>query len=228
MPMQGKVIEVYREGADRIGLVEFAGKRRAIHLTLIPDVKAGDEVLFHAGFATERLPRQENEPAEKTAPTHRVNLETGGAYRLLNELDPQQLRKLIPLAEELKIVIALEEVWNKFLLSPIEFAKYTDEFASPWVKVWFDVGNIVFYGYPQDWIRTLGNRICELHLKDFKRRDDGYSWVNLGDGDIDWAEVHKALAEIGYSGTATTEIEGGDEAYLRDVSKRIDRLVIGA
>jgi len=100
MPMQGKVIEVYREGADRIGLVEFAGKRRAIHLTLIPDVKAGDEVLFHAGFATERLPRQENEPAEKTAPTHRVNLETGGAYRLLNELDPQQLRKLIPLAEE--------------------------------------------------------------------------------------------------------------------------------
>ena len=84
----------------------------------------------------------------------------------------------------------------------------------------------MFYGYPQDWIRTLGNRIVELHLKDFKRRDDGYSQVNLGDGDIDWSEVHKALAETGYSGAATTEIEGGDEAYLRDVSKRIDRLVI--
>jgi len=149
------------------------------------------------------------------------------SYRDAWTRSQKQIRKLIPLAEELKIVIALEEVWNKFLLSPLEFARYTDEFASPWVKVWFDVGNIVFYGYPQDWIRTLGNRICELHLKDFKRRDDGYSWVNLGDGDVDWAEVHKALAEIHYSGTATTEIDGGDEAYLRDVSKRIDRLVIG-
>jgi L-ribulose-5-phosphate 3-epimerase len=154
-----------------------------------------------------------------------VNPQT--SYRDAWTRSQKQIRKLIPLAEELKIVIALEEVWNKFLLSPIEFAKYVDELASPWVKVWFDVGNIVFYGYPQDWIRTLGNRIVELHLKDFKRRDDGYSWVNLGDGDIDWGEVHKALAEIGYSGTATTEIDGGDETYLRDVSKRIDRLVIG-
>jgi len=154
-----------------------------------------------------------------------VNPQT--SYRDAWTRSQKQIRKLIPLAEELKIVIALEEVWNKFLLSPLEFAKYTDEFASPWVKVWFDVGNIVFYGYPQDWIRTLGNRICELHLKDFKRRDDGYAWVNLGDGDIDWGEVRKALAEIGYTGAATTELEGGDEAYLRDVSRRIDRLVIG-
>src|SRR6266571_4723153 len=139
----------------------------------------------------------------------------------------QQIRKLIPLAEDLKIVIAIEEVWNKFLLSPLEMATYIDEFHSPWVKAWFDVGNVVLYGYPQDWIRTLGKRIVELHLKDFKRREDGYRWVNLGEGDIDWPEVRKALAEIGYSGTATTELEGGDEAYLRDVSKRVDRLALG-
>jgi len=138
-----------------------------------------------------------------------------------------QIRKLVPLAEELKIVIALEEVWNKFLLSPLEFAQYVDEFKSPWVKVWFDVGNVLFYGYPQDWIRTLGDRIVELHLKDFKRKDDGYAWVNLGDGDVDWGEVRKALAEIGYAGTATTEIDGGDAAYLRDVSRRVDRLALG-
>jgi len=138
-----------------------------------------------------------------------------------------QIRKLVPLAEELKIVIALEEVWNKFLLSPLEFAQYVDEFKSPWVKVWFDVGNVMFYGYPQDWIRTLGDRIVELHLKDFKRKDDGYAWVNLGDGDVDWGEVRKALAEIGYAGTATTEIDGGDAAYLRDVSRRVDRLALG-
>ena len=138
-----------------------------------------------------------------------------------------QIRKLIPLAHELGVVIAVEEVWNKFLLSPLEFARYIDEFKSPWVKAWFDVGNVVLYGYPQDWIRTLGKRIVELHLKDFKRLEDGYKWVNLGDGDIDWPEVRKALAEIGYSGAATTELEAGDEAYLRDVSKRVDRLVLG-
>ncbi len=138
-----------------------------------------------------------------------------------------QIRKLVPLAQELGVVIAVEEVWNKFLLSPLEFARYIDEFKSPWVKAWFDVGNVVLYGYPQDWIRTLGKRIVELHLKDFKRLEDGYKWVNLGDGDIDWPEVRKALAEIGYSGAATTELEGGDGAYLRDVSKRVDRLVLG-
>ena len=90
------------------------------------------------------------------------------------------------------------------------------------------MGNVVLYGYPQDWIRTLGKRTVELHLKDFKRTEDGYKWVNLGEGDINWPEVRKALAETGYSGTATTELEGGDEAYLRDVSKRVDRLVLGA
>src|SRR5438876_6481366 len=154
-----------------------------------------------------------------------VNPQT--SYRDAWTRSQTQIRKLIPLAQELRVVIAVEEVWNKFLLSPLEFAKYIDEFNSPWVKAWFDVGNVVLYGYPQDWIRTLGKRIVELHLKDFKRLEDGYKWVNLGDGDIDWPEVRKALAEIGYSGAATTELEGGDEAYLRDVSKRVDRLVLG-
>ena len=155
-----------------------------------------------------------------------VNPQT--SYRDAWTRSQTQIRKLIPLAQELRVVIAVEEVWNKFLLSPLEFAKYIDEFNSPWVKAWFDVGNVVLYGYPQDWIRTLGKRIVELHLKDFKRLEDGYRWVNLGEGDIDWPEVRKALAEIGYSGTATTELEGGDEGYLRDVSKRVDRLALGS
>lgn len=154
-----------------------------------------------------------------------VNADTG--YRDAWTRSQTQIRKLIPLAEELRIVIAIEEVWNKFLLSPLEMAAYVDQFKSPWIKVWFDVGNVLLYGYPQDWIRTLGKRIVELHLKDFKRLEDGYKWVNLGDGDINWPEVRKALAEIGYQGTATTELDGGDEAYLRDVSKRVDRLALG-
>ncbi len=140
----------------------------------------------------------------------------------------RQIRKLIPLAEQLKVVIAIEEVWNKFLLSPLEMARYVDEFRSPWVKSWFDVGNVVLYGYPQDWIHTLGKRIVKLHLKDFKLSKDCYSWVDLGDGDVMWPAVRSALQAIGYSGSAICELEGGDEAYLRDLSRRIDRLLIQA
>jgi L-ribulose-5-phosphate 3-epimerase len=139
----------------------------------------------------------------------------------------KEIRTLIPLAEELKVAIAIEEVWNKFLLSPLEMAKYISEFQSPWIKAWFDVGNVLLYGYPQDWIHTLGNRIVKVHVKDFKRKEDGYAWVNLGDGDVDWAAVRQAFADIGYSGSAVVELEGGDEAYLRDVVKRFDRLVNG-
>lgn len=152
-----------------------------------------------------------------------VNEET--SYRDAWTRSQLQIRKLIPMARELGVVIALEEVWNKFLLSPVEFANYIDEFNSPWIKAWFDVGNVVLYGYPQDWIRTLGKRIVEVHLKDFKR--EGNKWVNLGEGSINWPEVRKAFAEIGYRGYATTELDGGDEAYLRDVSKRVDKLVLG-
>jgi L-ribulose-5-phosphate 3-epimerase len=137
-----------------------------------------------------------------------------------------EIRKLVPLAEELKVVIAIEEVWNKFLLSPLEMRTYIDEFRSPWIKSWFDVGNVVLYGYPQDWIRTLGKRIAKLHLKDFKVEDSRFEWVDLGDGQVMWPAVRQALIDIGYAGSAICELKSGDEAYLRDLSSRIDRLLI--
>jgi L-ribulose-5-phosphate 3-epimerase len=154
-----------------------------------------------------------------------VNPQT--SYRDAWSRSQKEIRKLLPLAEELKIVIAIEEVWNKFLLSPLEMVRYIGEFKSPWIQAWFDVGNVVLYGYPQDWIRTLGKSIVKVHLKDFKRKEDGYEWVNLGDGDVDWEAVRSAFSEIGYTGSATVELEGGDEAYLQDVSRRVDRLVLG-
>lgn len=138
-----------------------------------------------------------------------------------------QIRTLIPLAEELRVVIAIEEVWNRFLLSPLEMAKYIDEFHSPWIKSWFDVGNVMLYGYPQDWIHTLDKRIAKVHLKDFKLKNDEYAWVNLGDGDVDWRAVREAFAETSYTGSAIVELHPGDEAYLRDVSRRVDRLLLG-
>ncbi len=145
----------------------------------------------------------------------------GDAYKRSQE----NIRKLLPLAEEMRVVIAVENVWNKFLLSPLEFARYVDEFDSPWLKAYFDVGNVIIFGFAQDWIRTLGKRIVKIHLKDFKR--SGYKWTNLLEGDVNWPEVRKALEETGYRGFLTPELSGGDEAYLADLSKRIDRIITG-
>ena len=153
-----------------------------------------------------------------------VNPQT--SYRDAWTRSQAQIRKLIPLAKQLKVVIGIEEVWNRFLLSPLEMAQYIGEFQSPWVQAWFDVGNVVLYGYPQDWIRTLGKRIVKVHLKDFKRKEGGYAWVNLGDGDVDWPAVKAAFRDVGYTGSVIAELDGGDEAYLRDVSRRIDRLLM--
>lgn len=135
--------------------------------------------------------------------------------------------RLLPLARELKVVIAVEEVWNKFLLSPLEFARYVDEFESPWVRAYFDVGNVVFYGYPQDWIRTLGARIAKLHLKDFQldRANGRFAWKNIGDGDIDWVAVRRALDAIDYRGYVTTELAAGTLEYLKDVVSRVDKML---
>lgn len=147
----------------------------------------------------------------------------------------EQIRKLIPMAQELQIIIGIEEVWNKFLLSPLEMAHYIDEFKSPWIRSYFDVGNVVFYGYPQDWIRTLGKRIIKLHIKDFKYENDMTKWMPLREGSINWIEVYKALDEIGYKGSATVELDGapkgyqgGDPAYLREVNRRFDLILTGA
>lgn len=154
-----------------------------------------------------------------------VDAETG--YRQAWERSQRQIRRLLPLAEKHKIVIAVENVWNKFLLSPLEFARYVDEFQSPWVRAYFDVGNVVLFGFPEDWIRTLGNRIVRVHLKDFRFRKRVAEFVNLGEGDVNWPAVYRALAEIGYKGPATLELPGGDAEYLKDLSRRVDRILEG-
>ena len=161
-----------------------------------------------------------------------VDAET--TYSQAWERSRRQILKLIPMAEELKIIIGIEEVWNKFLLSPLEFARYIDEFQSPWLRAYFDVGNVVLTGYPQDWIRTLGRRIIKLHIKDFSYRNDPTvgkkvpEFVPLWEGEIDWRAVYSALSEIGYRGTATVELPPGDRAYLEEVKRRFDRILNGA
>ena len=154
-----------------------------------------------------------------------VNAKTRYAEAYLRS--QRRIRELIPQAEDLGVIIAIEEVWNKFLLSPIEFARYVDEFNTPHVQAYFDVGNVVLYGFPQDWIRTLGERIKKVHIKDFKVEGSGWKWTNLYDGQIDWPEVRKAFEETGYTGWFTAELGGGDADYLSDVAKRMDRIIAG-
>ncbi len=151
-------------------------------------------------------------------------------YKQAYERSQRVIReRLLPMARDLKVIIAVEEVWNKFLLSPLEFARYVDEFDSPWLKVYFDVGNVVLFAFPQDWIRTLGPRIVKIHLKDFNldRPNGRFTWKAIGEGDIDWPEVRRALDDIGYRGFVTTEVSGGDAAYLKDVAVRVDRFLAG-
>jgi hexulose-6-phosphate isomerase len=146
-------------------------------------------------------------------------------YRDAYKRSQKQIRKLLPVAEKLNVVIGIENVWNKFLLSPLEFARYVDEFKSPYLKAYFDVGNVVLFGYPQDWIRTLGSRIVKVHVKGFDAKRSRFT--NLRDGTIDWPEVRRALKEINYSGFMTAEIGGGDRDYLKDVVERMDKIIAG-
>ncbi len=152
-----------------------------------------------------------------------VNAET--SYKDAWVRSQKHIRKLLYLAEELNVIIAIENVWNKFLVSPLEFARYIDEFDSPYLKAYFDVGNIAMYGVPHDWIRTLGSRIVKVHIKGFHYKNREF--VNLGDGTIDWLEVRRAFSEIRYSGFINAELRGGDEEYLLDVSKRMDKIIAG-
>jgi len=103
-------------------------------------------------------------------------------------------------------------------------ARYVDEMGSERVRAYFDCGNIVKFGWPEDWILTLGERIDKIHLKDYSRAD---GWKDLREGDVNWPRVTGALREIGYEGYFTCELAGGDEAYLKDVAARVDLILAG-
>jgi len=142
----------------------------------------------------------------------------------------EEIRKLFPVIEETGVKVAIENVWNNFLISPIEAARYIDELEHPMIGWYFDVGNIVRYGWPNQWIKILGKRIFKIDIKDYsrkKQREEGI-WkgfdVKLGDGDADWPAVNAALKEVGYQGWGSAEVPGGDRKRLQEISERMDRL----
>lgn len=145
------------------------------------------------------------------------------------------IKRALPLAKDLGVTIAIENVWNGFIMSPLEAARYLDEFNDPLVAWHFDIGNVINFGWPEQWIRILGPRIAKLHIKDFsrKKRDDEGLWkgfaVELGDGDAGWARVMAALDDVGYSTDpkgrwATAEVRGGDPKRLKQISDQMDKL----
>jgi hexulose-6-phosphate isomerase len=143
----------------------------------------------------------------------------------------EEIRKAIPLAEDLGVRIAIENVWNNFLLSPLEAARYVDELQSPQVGWHFDCGNVIHYGWAEQWIRILGKRIATLHIKEFSRekaeklgRWKGFDAEFLK-GDNNWPAIMKALDEIGYQGWGIAEQGGaGSPEGLRKLSTEMDQI----
>lgn len=148
----------------------------------------------------------------------------GVMYRDAYKRSVEMVKRLADDAERMNITIGIENVWNKFLLSPIEAKQYIADIDSPRVKFWFDVGNVVLFGYPQDWIRTLGSDIARIDVKDFDSKTK--SFVPLGKGSVDWPEVMRAFDEIGFEGYMAAEVQGGDLDYLtRVVSEPMDGFI---
>lgn len=119
----------------------------------------------------------------------------------------EAVRQILPAAEETGVALCIENVWNKFLLSPLEMRDFIDSFHSEYVGAYFDVGNVLLTGYPEQWIRILGHRIKRVHVKDFKRSvGTAEGFVDLLEGDVDFQTVKEALAGIGYDGYVTAEL----------------------
>ena len=119
----------------------------------------------------------------------------------------EAVKKLAPIAEAYGVQIGLENVWNKFLLSPMEMRDFIDRVGSPRVASYFDVGNVMLEGYPEHWIKILGSRIAKVHFKDFSRKigtADGF--VHLLQGDVNYPAVMKELENAGYNGWVTAEV----------------------
>lgn len=134
-----------------------------------------------------------------------------------------EIRKVLPLASRLGIHVLIENVWNGFCEDPKQLRDYIDEIGSPWVGAYFDIGNCRKFGPAEDWVRTLGKRIVKLDVKDWGKVVKGRkTFCRLGEGDVNWPEVRKALVEIGYSGWATRE--GRDRSH-EDTKNLIDELL---
>lgn len=135
-------------------------------------------------------------------------------YDHVHRYATEGIRAVLPTAEQYQVRLGIENVWNKFLLSPLEMAMFIDQFDSPWVGAYVDVANLMPFGHPEQWLRTLGKRVVGIHFKDFRRAVgtlDGF--VDLLEGDVPWPEVIAAIADIDYEGPVAAEMIPGYAHY---------------
>lgn len=141
-----------------------------------------------------------------------------------------EIKKMIPYAEKTGVKIAIENVWNNFLISPLEAARFVDEINHPLVGWYFDIGNILRYGWPEQWIEILNKRIMKLDVKEYsrKKQNDEGLWkgfdVELMEGDNNWPVIMQALEKIGYNGWASAEVPGGDKDRLKVIIDRMNKI----
>ncbi|MBR2343283.1 MAG: sugar phosphate isomerase/epimerase [Clostridia bacterium] len=151
-------------------------------------------------------------------------------YRTAYNRSLEALRELAPYAEKLGVHIGIENVWNKFLNSPVEMSDFIDKIGSDYVGSYLDVGNVLFNGYPEHWIRELGGKIKKVHFKDYRREAGGlHGFVDLLAGDVNYPEVMKAFAEIGYDGWVSAEMipnyKYHTEAIIYNTSFSMDKIL---
>ena len=151
-------------------------------------------------------------------------------YDVAYERALSALRELAPVAEELKVSIGVENVWNRFLLSPMEMADFIDKVGSDYVGAYFDVGNVLFSGYPEHWIKILNKRIKKVHFKDYRRKaGDLHGFVDLLAGDVNWTAVMAQFKSIGYDGWVSAEMlppyTHYPEAILYNTSFAMDKIL---
>ncbi|MGE4632923.1 MAG: sugar phosphate isomerase/epimerase family protein [Planctomycetota bacterium] len=154
----------------------------------------------------------------------------GVTYEQAWDRSTAALRQVLPLAEELGVRIAFENVWNDFITDADEAVRYVDQFESPWVGWYFDTGNIVRYGRPPDWVKKLGSRTIKVDIKDYSRalmEKDGV-WagfrckIGSEDSSVEWAETMQELDRVGYRGWGSAEVSGGGRERLTDIARRMD------
>lgn len=139
------------------------------------------------------------------------------------ERSQAEIKKALPLAEKHKVKICIETVWNNFITKPEHLISFVDDLKSPWAGEYFDCSNMLKYGVSSaEWIRKLGKRLVKFDFKGYSHKN---SWCKIGEGDEDWPEVLKALGEIGYDGWATSEVGGGGEKELADITARMKKVL---
>ena len=139
------------------------------------------------------------------------------------ERSQAEIKKALPLAEKHKVKICVETVWNNFITKPEHLISFVDDLKSPWAGAYFDCSNMLKYGVSSaEWIRKLGKRLVKFDFKGYSHKN---SWCKIGEGDEDWPEVLKALGEVGYDGWATSEVGGGGEKELADITARMKKVL---